>query len=98
MIDFELVVIKKKVFSSCHDRGKNKNKILSIREESNLRPSEHQNAKGKRLTLSTGFNSLQVQTVHNMFFNTVGKDKCFLMFWGHLRLNLEKNYVRTTFF
>ena len=52
MIDFELVLIKKKVFSSCHDRGKNKNKILSIREESNLRPSEHQNAKGKRLTLN----------------------------------------------
>ena len=36
--------------------------------------------------------------MHNMFFNTVGKDKCFLMFWGHLRLNLEKNYVRITFF
>ena len=51
MIDFELVVIKKKVFSSCHDRGKNKNKILR-NEESNLRPSEHQNAKGKGLTLN----------------------------------------------
>ena len=52
MIDFELVVIKKKDFSSCHDRGKNKKKILSTHEESNLRPSEHQNAKGKGLTLN----------------------------------------------
>ena len=48
--------------------------------------------------MSTGFNSLQVQTVHNMFFNTVGKDKCFLMFWGHLRLNLKKNLCANHFF
>ena len=41
--------------------------------------------------MSTGFNSLQVQTVHNMF--SVGKDKGFLMFLGHLRLNLKKKFM-----
>ena len=46
--------------------------------------------------MSTGFNSLQVQTVHNMFL--VGKDKGFLMFLGHLRLNLKKNLCANHFF